>query len=108
MAQLKALEVELEVWPLLRGALEVARFVLVEPQIHLEVEQGRAAELAVRRRRPASRRRARQPAAGGRRGGGTTLPISDLKLGDIRIENGTLTYADRAQRHRASASRRSI
>ncbi len=37
MARLKALEVELKVWPLLHGAVEVARFVLVEPEIHLEV-----------------------------------------------------------------------
>ena len=31
-------EVELKVWPLLRGTLEVDRFVLVEPQIDLEVD----------------------------------------------------------------------
>jgi AsmA protein len=92
MARLKALEVELKVWPLLRGSVEVARVVLVEPVIHLEVDQtGRpnwqfgpetAGETS--------------PADGGGASGGSNLPITELKLGDIRIERGTLTYADAA------------
>ena len=40
------------------------------------------------------RRAARRPAAAAASGGGRTLPISDIKLGEIRIENGTLTYDD--------------
>jgi AsmA protein len=104
MVRLKALEVELKVWPLLRGSLEVDRLVLVEPQIHLEVDQqGRPNwQLA----EPASAGDGSQAASGGGSeagsgsggeaggGGGTTLPISDIKLGEIRIENGTLTYQD--------------
>src|SRR5918997_967415 len=39
MASLKELQVQLELWPLLTGTVEVARFVLVEPVIHLEVDQ---------------------------------------------------------------------
>ena len=38
MVRLKAVEVELKVWPLLSGTLEVDRFVLIEPQIDLEVD----------------------------------------------------------------------
>ena len=42
MASLDELQVELKLWPLLRGAVEVDRFVLVRPVIHLEVDrQGR-------------------------------------------------------------------
>ena len=92
MAKLKALEVELKVWPLLHGAVEVARFVLVEPEIHLEVaKDGRpnwqfGSKPAKETNPPA--------AGGGNSGGSTTLPVSEIKLGDIRIENGTLTYSD--------------
>lgn len=89
MVRLKALEAELAIWPLLRGSVEVARFVLVEPVIHLEVDaEGRANwQLGT----PATTEEA---PADGAEGPGTTLPITELKLGDIRIENGTLTYAD--------------
>ncbi len=92
MAKLKALEVELKVWPLLHGAVEVARFVLVEPEIHLEVaKDGRPnwqlGPKATNATSPA-------PAGGGAAGGTSNLPISDIKLGDIRIQNGTLTYSD--------------
>jgi AsmA protein len=97
MAKLKALEVELKVWPLLRGAVEVARFVLVEPVVHLEVAAngqpnwqfkpaGGAGEAAPTTETPS-------PPRGG---GSPTLPITAVRLGDIRIENGTLTYTDAA------------
>ena len=93
MARLKALEVELKVWPLLHGAVEVARFVLVEPEIHLEVaKDGRPNWQLGPKAAPKS---APAPAGGGNAaGGGTTLPVSEIKLGDIHIQDGTLTYAD--------------
>ena len=92
MARLKALEVELKVWPLLHGAVEVARFVLVEPEIHLEVAKDgrpnwRFGPKPAKETSPA-------PAGGGAPGGTSSLPVSEIRLGDIRIENGTLTYAD--------------
>ncbi len=92
MVKLKALEVELKVLPLLHGAVEVARFVLVEPEIHLEVaKDGRPnwqlGPKAAGEANPA-------PAGGGAAGGGSGLPVSEIKLGDIRIQNGTLTYSD--------------
>ena len=95
MAKLKALEVELKVWPLLRGEVEVARFVLVEPVIYLEVAAngqpnwqfkpvGGTGEAVQTSETPS-------PSGGG---GAPTLPVTEVRLGDIRIENGTLTYTD--------------
>ena len=97
MAQLKALQIELKVWPLLRGALEVDRFVLVEPQIHLEVDDAGQPnwQFATAETEPAAGGDGGGgDGAGGGSGGGRSLPISEIKLGDIRIENGTLTYDD--------------
>ena len=38
MVRLKGLQAELKIWPLLRGSVEVDRFVLVEPQFQLEID----------------------------------------------------------------------
>jgi AsmA protein len=91
MASLKELQVQLELWPLLTGTVEVARFVLVEPVIHLEVDQeGRPNwQFGEAAGEPAPGTEPEAPSDEG-----TTVPIADLKLGDIRIENGTITYAD--------------
>jgi AsmA protein len=96
MASLDELQVELKLWPLLRGAVEVDRFVLVRPVIHLEVD---------RQGRPNWQFGGDQPPAGQAGGdaapeqagdGGPIVPVTEVRLGDIRIEDGTLTYADAA------------
>src|SRR5690606_34347973 len=94
MARLRALHIELKPWPLLRGSVEVDRFVLVEPVINLAIDaEGRpnwdfgAAEPA-----PPDEPGAGEPGDGG--DGGATLPITELRLGDIRIEDGLVTYSD--------------
>jgi AsmA protein len=103
MVRLKTVEVELKVWPLLRGTLEVDRFVLVEPKIDLEVDpQGRpnwrfGTPPAERPAQPAEQPEQRtEPAPGGPGGieqasGGM---LTEVKLGDVRIENGALTYTN--------------
>ena len=93
MVTLKELKIELKVLPLLSGAVEVARFVLVEPAIHLEVDADGNPnwELGVASvEEPAS---SSEGDAGEEISG--SLPITELKLGDIRIENGSLVYFDR-------------
>jgi AsmA protein len=93
MVQLKGLQAELKIWPLLRGSVEVDRFVLVEPVINLEIDaEGRGnwalgVPTAPTEEEPA-------PAAEEPAGEGTRLPITQVKLGDIRIENGTVTLSD--------------
>ena len=100
MARLKGLQAELKIWPLLRGSIEVDRFVLIEPEFHLEIDAagrpnwalgapGTGAAPQTQAEVPEqSRAGTEQP------GGGMHLPVTGLKLGDIRIEDGTLTLAD--------------
>jgi AsmA protein len=92
MAQLKALQVELKVLPLLHGSVEVARFVLVKPEIHLEIAKDGRPNWQFGPKSAAGAKPA--PAGGGPSGGTSNLPITDIKLGDIRIEDGALTFAD--------------
>ena len=97
MVRLRSLQAELKIWPLLRGVVEVDRFVLIDPEFHLEIaadgrpnwafgvpadEQAPAGDQAAGETRTA-------PESGGMR-----LPVTEVRLGDIRIEGGTLTFAD--------------
>ena len=99
MVRLKGLEAELKIWPLLRGSVEVDRFVLVEPQFQLEIDAAGRPNWALgapEGAAPAQQGQAPQPpgTATGQPGGGMRLPITELKLGDIRIQNGTLALSD--------------
>jgi AsmA protein len=92
MATLKALQAELRLWPLLSGSIEVDRFVLIQPVVHLEVDQeGRPNWSFAEATEPDA---AEGQPAGEAEGGGARLPVSDLALGDIRLEDGTITYSD--------------
>jgi AsmA protein len=99
MVRLKGLEAELKIWPLLRGSVEVDRFLLIEPQFNLEIdaagrpnwelvaaETGNTQQQAVAPEQPGAA--TEQP------GGGMRLPITQVKLGEIRIQDGTLTFSD--------------
>ncbi|MDH3659794.1 MAG: AsmA family protein [Alphaproteobacteria bacterium] len=95
MVSLKSLKVELKALPLLTGSVEIDRFVLVEPMIHLEVDADGKANWALEAggdQAAASDDAASEDSSSG----DATLPITELKLGDIRIENGSLTFVDRA------------
>ena len=86
MATLKSLKAGLKLLPLLSGEVAIDRFVLVEPTIRLEVDkQGKAnwdfAGKAV-------------PAAETRAGAGGAGAPQQLRLGEARIENGTVSYFD--------------
>ena len=91
MARLKKLLVQLQIFPLLTGEVRVDSFVLVEPVIHLEVDKNG---------RPNWRfAEADAPAAG--TGGKASAPSSggpddlpEISLGDVRLENGLVTYSD--------------
>ncbi|MGI9500529.1 MAG: AsmA family protein [Geminicoccaceae bacterium] len=91
MVSLKALKVELKALPLLTGAVEIDQFVLVEPAIHLEVDAEGKANWDLGGESGEQTATASDDEA---EGGG--LPITELKLGDIRIENGSLVFIDRA------------
>ena len=95
MMTLGSLQVEVELFPLINKTVVVDRFVLKDPVIALEVDkQGRpnwdfstkAAGAA-----PASPAApAQKPAAGG----ADMSSLGALRLGDVRLDNGTISYLD--------------
>ena len=92
MVKLKRLELEVGLFPLLSGELEVNRFVLIEPDIYLEVDaqgQGNWMLGGSDEADTASQETSTETSGG-------TGEIGSVKLGDVRIENGRLTYADLA------------
>jgi AsmA protein len=108
MVRLKAVELDLAIWPLVHGTLEVDRFVLVEPQIDLEVDAqgqpnwqlgGTAEPPAPQPEQPKPQPQP-QPQAKAEPTGPSGLSgasggyLTEVKLGDIRIENGALTYSN--------------
>lgn len=96
MATIKALKLQLQLMPLVSGQVAIDSFVLTEPVIALEVDkQGRpnwsfAQDVAEGKPAPGSQP-APAPAAAQAPGGS---PIGDIQLGDVRLVNGTISYAD--------------
>jgi AsmA protein len=87
MMTLKSLLVQLQVWPLLSGEIKVDSFVLIEPVIHLEVdEDGRANwDFGDKRERRAEKAEAEAP---------EDLELGQISLGDVRLVNGRVSYRD--------------
>ncbi|MFQ5774818.1 MAG: AsmA family protein [Kiloniellaceae bacterium] len=92
MASLDKLVLRLQVWPLLSGEVRVDSFVLVKPVIHLEVDKaGRPNWDFGAGAKPA--------------GEGTAAPgLQQLSLGDVRIEDGLITFRDARTGDRFEAS----
>ncbi len=89
MLQIKELQLQLQLRPLLNGALEVARFVLIEPVIALEVDkQGHPNWMF------AAAKSAGAPAASARPAAPAGSPISAVSLSDVRLEHGKISYLD--------------
>ncbi|HEV3177059.1 MAG TPA: AsmA family protein [Stellaceae bacterium] len=95
MMTLGSLQVELELFPLINKTVVVDRFVLKDPVIALEVDkQGRpnwdfsAAKAPGAAAAAGSATAPAKPAAGG------GADMSALRLGDVRLENGTISYLD--------------
>ena len=98
MAKLAQLQLEVGIFPLIRGNLDVSRFVLVDPVIEIEIdEKGRGNWVFDN-----------GDSSGGGAGGAAQTADSagddgedagggflrNVRLGDIRIENGTVRYRD--------------
>ncbi|MCZ6862781.1 MAG: AsmA family protein, partial [Alphaproteobacteria bacterium] len=106
MATFKQLVVKLKVMPLISGDIEIEQFELIEPVINLEVDrQGRpnwvfkkTAKSAIK---PAPKGETGKPSSAGQTGekgdGGTSL-----KLRDIRLIKGRVSYLDRRTGERQS------
>ena len=90
MMQIKELQLQLRLQPLLHGAIEVGRFVLVEPVIALEVDkQGRPNWNFAGGSPGAASTPAARPAQP------TREPTSyAISLSDVRLEHGRISYLD--------------
>lgn len=97
MVQLKTLDVELKLLPLLHGGLEISQFKLVQPAIALEIDKQGKPSWAFTT--PAPSGAAPQaappvnsaPAAGGASSG---PDFSAISLGDVSIVDGRASYLD--------------
>ncbi|HYL48546.1 MAG TPA: AsmA family protein [Stellaceae bacterium] len=95
MAQLKSLEVRLQLLPLLSGTVVVDAFVLVDPVIALEVEKdGRPNWEFGTSTTPPTRAPAAIAPAPATAGGGPMSTLARLRLANLQIENGTVSYVD--------------
>jgi AsmA protein len=102
MATLGKLEVRVRVMPLLSGNLAIDRFVLDKPVIHLAVDrQGKPNWEFASSAKPAGGEAApRQQQQQANGGGG----LGAIELGDVRLTDGTVTYADARSGARYEAS----
>lgn len=92
MATIEAVRVRVPIMPLLSGAVEIEEFVLVKPNIRLEVDKNGKPNWSFA---PAGAPAAK-PAEGAdtNAGGGLPEQLKTLKLGDVRIEDGRIAYRD--------------
>lgn len=92
MATIDRLDVALQILPLLGGEVAIDRFILEGPVINLEIdEQGRAnwqLQTAEAEAAPAPSAESGEESTGG-------AAVSDLRLGDVRIVDGTLNFVNR-------------
>jgi AsmA protein len=90
MAQFSKLQVQVKVLPLLHGALEVERLVLVNPVIALEVDkQGRPNwEFTTAKSTAPAPTPAQRPSSG------AGASLSGLSLNDVRLVDGKISYVD--------------
>lgn len=96
MATLKGLRANLKLWPLLSGEVVVDRFVMVEPKILLEVDAQGRPNWQFGEAAPAEKSDAG--------GGGPGVGLQQLRLGEVRLEDGEIVYVDARSgvRHEAS------
>lgn len=97
MVQLKTLDIELKLLPLLHGAIEIAQFKLVDPAIALEVDkQGKPSwAFAPETEAGTSGAAPPTPAAPATSTSSSSGPgFSSLSLGDVSIVDGQASYLD--------------
>ena len=92
LVRLGALDVRLKLLPILSGKVEVDSFVLVDPVITLEVDRQGRANWVFDTAKPAAKAEAKPAESKASSGGGA--PLSDISLGQVRIDNGKLSYID--------------
>lgn len=92
MATIDRLDVALQILPLLSGEVAVDRFILEKPVINLEVDENGKPNWQLDTAGAAAPSGGDAGAAGGGDGGTT---VSEIRLGEVRLVDGTLNYIDR-------------
>jgi AsmA protein len=88
MARLGKLELELKIWPLLSGQIEIDKLVLREPHIALEVDaQGRPNWVLENQTAQAPAQPAPTPAE-------PAGDLPELRFGEVELVNGKISYFD--------------
>jgi len=95
MAELQALTVRVNPWSLFSGEVDIERFVLEKPIIHLAVSPDGKPNWVFGEAAPADAGEQPEPAADGAAGEGGS-PLADLSLRDVQLVDGTVTYTDMA------------
>ena len=91
MATVEAVRIRVPIMPLLSGAVEIQEFVLVKPDIRLEVDANGRPNWSFA---PAGATEAKPAADASAGDGGLPEQLKTLKLGDVRIEDGRIAYRD--------------
>jgi AsmA protein len=88
MASMKELGASVALRPLLQGVLEINSFVLREPEIHLEIGRDGRANWQFEGGPEAVSDSAQKETGG-------TITLREVRLNNVRIEDGRATYTDR-------------
>ena len=95
MMSMDELNVSLKILPLLFGNVELDSFTLIRPQIHLEVNRKGKANWEFTPKAQAMTTDAEATGETGDQSGSSGMnPIQNIRLGDIRISDGTASYKD--------------
>jgi AsmA protein len=100
MATIDRLDVALQLLPLLSGEVAIDRFILEKPVINLEVDAEGKPNWQLETADSAA---APSADTGGDAGGGAS-PISEIRLGEVRLVDGTLNYLDRRSEQEITVS----
>lgn len=94
MLELNKLQLQLALFPLLSREIVVDRFVMVDPVINLEIDNRGKPNWQFKTAKATAKPAPGKPAAKPVEDGGG-VGIGSIKLGDVRLVNGRLTYNDR-------------
>ncbi|MDA1325934.1 MAG: AsmA family protein [Proteobacteria bacterium] len=95
MVSVDNLNVQVALFPLLGGKVEIDSFVLTKPVINLEIDKAGKPNWQFGAPAPAAAAPAQsQKTDGGAGGGGGGVGLSGLKLGDVRLVDGQVSYSD--------------
>ena len=92
MATLSQLVLNLKLLPLLAGNVEVGTFILENPTIILEVDKNGQANWNFQA--DSEDRSKKSVVKSANDGSPIKLPMSDIRLGEVGIRNGSITYSD--------------